>query len=96
MVTKTVVASPDEPDFDRWEAELAKGRASRRHPKRAYRRQHRRRIVVRGERLPEPDVARLSHALLQAQRELARAQAEAEARCQDTPQIDGENGDDRP
>lgn len=96
MVTKAAVATPDEPDFERWEAELAKGRASRRHPKRAYRQQHQRRIVVRSKRLPEPDVARLSRALLQAQRELARAQAEAEARHQVTPQVDGENGDERP
>lgn len=96
MVTKTAVASPDEPDVERWETELAKGRATRRHPKRAYRRQHRRRIVVRAERLSEPDVSRLSRALLQAQRELAQAQAEAEAQRQATPEVDGENGDDRP
>jgi hypothetical protein len=96
MVTTTAVASPDEPDFDRWEAELTKGRASRRHPKRAYRTQRQRRIVVRGERLPEPDVTKVSRALLQAQRELAQAQAEAEARRQASPQVDGENGDDRP
>lgn len=96
MVTKTAVASSDEPDFELWEAELAKGRASRRHPKRAYRRHHQRRIVVRAERLSEPDVARLSRALLQAQRELAEAQAEADARRQATPHIDRENGDDRP
>jgi hypothetical protein len=96
MVTRTLTASPDEPDFDRWEADLTKGRASRRHPKGAYRRQHQRRIVVRGERLPEPDVSRLSRALLQAQRELAQAQAEAEAQRQATPHVDGENGDDRP
>lgn len=92
MVTRTLTASPEEPDFERWEAELTRGRASKRHPKRAYRRQPHRRIVVRGERLPEPDVARLSRALLQAQRQLAQAQAEAEARRQ----ADQENGDERP
>lgn len=92
MVTQTLPASPEEPDFERWEAELARGRASKRHRKRAYRRHHYRRIVVRSERLPEPDVARLSRALLQAQRQLARAQAEAEARHQ----ADQENGDGQP
>lgn len=96
MVTRTLTASPDEPDFERWEADLAEGRASKRHPKRAYRRQHHRRIVVRSERLPAPDVARLSRALLQAQRQLAQAKAEAEARKQADPNVNGENSDDRP
>jgi hypothetical protein len=57
-------------------------RASRRRTKRAYRRKEQRRIVVRGERLDEPDTARMSRALLAAQRELARMQAERDARAE--------------
>lgn len=39
-----------------------------------------RRITVRAERLEQPDTARMSRALLAAERELAAAKAEAEAR----------------
>lgn len=57
-------------------------RASRRHPKRAYRRKESRRIVVTTERLDPTDAARMSKALLAAQRELARLQAERDARAE--------------
>lgn len=61
---------------ERWPAE----RPSRRRAKRAYRRKEGRRIVVRSERLPEPDLTRMSKALLEAQRELGLLQAERDAR----------------
>lgn len=58
-------------------------RASKRAAKRAYQRENGRRIVVRSERLAEPDTARMSKALLAAQRELAQAAAERDARAQE-------------
>lgn len=58
-------------------------RPSRKRAKRVYRRQVERRIVVRSERLDPPDTQRLSRALLRAQRDLAEAQAEKDARAQE-------------
>jgi hypothetical protein len=63
---------------ERWPEE----RPSRKRPKRAYRRKEARRVVVQTERLDPPDTARMSKALLAAQRELARAQAERDARAE--------------
>lgn len=64
---------------ERWPEE----RASRKRPKkRAYRRKEGRRVVVRGQRLNQPDTARMSRALLAAQRELAQAEAEKKARTE--------------
>lgn len=58
-------------------------RPSRKRAKRAYQRKQGRQIVVQAERLDEPNTARMSKALLAAQRELAEAQAEKEARDQE-------------
>lgn len=58
-------------------------RPARKRAKRAYQRKQERRVVVRGERLPEPDGSKVSRALLAAQRELAQAQAEKDARAQE-------------
>lgn len=74
-------AADDQPNYyddltEQWPSE----RPSR---KRAYRRKDNRRVVVRGERLETPDVVRLSRALLLAQRELAKAEAEQAARNQE-------------
>lgn len=91
MVTRTAVASPppdDESYFEYLEASLAE-RPSRRRAKRNYRREGR--LHVRSQRLPSPDTVRMSKALLRAQRDLAQAQAEAEARQQATHR---ENGDE--
>jgi hypothetical protein len=65
-----------------WPAE----RPSRKRGKRTYRRQNERRVTVRADRLDQPDAAHLSRALLAAQRELARAEAEAAARRQRKPE----------
>jgi hypothetical protein len=93
MVTRTALASPppedDEAYFEWLEASFGE-RPSRRKAKRSYQRRSDRRVVVRGERLEQPDVARLSRALLAAQRELGQAQAEAEARQE---KVDTENRD---
>lgn len=72
--------SPDDYDdlSERWPE-----RPSRKRAKRNYRRQSQRRIVVRAERLDLPDAGRMSKALLAAQRELAAAQAEKDARAQE-------------
>lgn len=58
-------------------------RPSRRQAKRTYRRKAERRVVVRSERLAEPDTPRMSRALLAAERELAKARAEQAARAQE-------------
>jgi hypothetical protein len=89
MVTKTAVASPppeDENYFEYLEASFAE-RPSRRRAKRTYRRAGR--IHVRSQRLPAPDPGRMSKALIQAQRLLVQAQAEADAHRQ----TQRENGD---
>lgn len=90
MVTKTILASPppeDESYFEFLEASFAE-RPPRRRAKRSYRRGGR--IHVRSERLAAPDPTRMSKALIQAQRLLAQAQAETEAR----QQAQRENGDE--
>lgn len=90
MVTKTAVGSPppdDDSYFEYLEASFTDRPKQRR--KRTYRREGR--LHVRSQRLPEPDTARMSKALIQAQRLLAQAQAEAEARQQATHR---ENGDE--
>lgn len=61
---------------ERWPAQRPSRRA-----KRASRRTADRQIVVRAERRDAPDGAHVSRALLAAQRELARLQAENEARA---------------
>lgn len=66
---------------ERWPADRP-SRKRQRRTKRAYQRRQERRIHVRADRLDPPDTARLSRALLAAQRELAQAQAEADARSQ--------------
>lgn len=64
-------------------AELWPDRPSRSGAKRAYRRKAERRVVVRSDRLAEPDTSRMSRALLAAERELAKARAEQAARAQE-------------
>lgn len=66
---------------EQWPAERPSRKRRRTTAKRAYHRKDGRHVVVRGERLDPPDTVRLSRALLAAQRELAQAQAEAEARA---------------
>lgn len=73
---------------ERWPAE----RPSRRRAKRASRRSPERQIVVRAERRDMPDTARVSRALLAAQRELARLHAENEARAAATDDREGRGG----
>lgn len=63
-----------------WPAERP---SRRRRVKHGRRRRDERQIRVRAERLDPPDTARLSHALLTAQRELAQARAERDARAQE-------------
>lgn len=69
--------------FEELQEQWPQQRPSRRHPKRPYQRKNGRRVVVRSERLAEPDAARMSKALLAAQRELAQAQAERDAQAQE-------------
>lgn len=57
-------------------------RPARKRARRAYQRKQERRIVLKAERVDPPDTARMSKALLAAQRELARAQAETQAESQ--------------
>lgn len=75
-------ASDDAADFYEELQESWPERPSRSRQKRHYRRKQGRRVVVRTERLDPPETAHLSRALLAAQRELARAQAENEARAE--------------
>lgn len=97
MVTRTAVASPPPEDdgsyLDWLEASFAE-RPSRKHRKRNYRRKADHRIEVDSRRLATPDASRISKALLQAQRQLAQAQVEADARQQTNPT--GEHRDGQP
>lgn len=58
-------------------------RPSRKRARRRYRKTQRRRVVVKAERKQDIDAVRMSRALLAAQRELAQAQAEHDARRQE-------------
>jgi len=60
-----------------WPAERPSSRK-----KRAYQRKRERRVEVRAERREQPSTARMSKALLAAQREVAKLQAEADARAE--------------
>lgn len=77
---------PDENDratyFERLEERWPDERPSRRRAKRNYRRKAARRVAIEAKQRATPDVGRMSHALLTAQRELAQAQADADARRQ--------------
>lgn len=75
--------NPDDHDALAAYEELQERWPERASRKRAYRRKDARRTVVRAERLDRPDTERMSKALLAAQRELARAQAERNARAQE-------------
>jgi len=95
MVIRTAVASPppgDDESYLEWLEASFGDEPSRRRAKRTYRRKDEHRIHVRSQRLTAPDASRMSQALLQAQRQLAQAQAETEAR----QQARKENGDDQP
>lgn len=70
---------PDNHDTEAAYEELHEYWPERASRKRAYRRKEHRRIVVKAERLDPTDASRVSKALLAAQRELARAAAEARA-----------------
>lgn len=59
-------------------------RASRK--RRSYQRKRERRVEVRAERREQPSTARMSKALLAAQREIAKLQAEADARADAAPE----------
>lgn len=74
--------SPDETYFEELTEHWSE-RPSRKRAKRTYRRQRQHDIVVRAERLDEPNLSRMSQALLAAQRELAQAQAEKDARAEE-------------
>lgn len=78
-----MVTQPSDDFYDQVQETWPEERPSRKRVKRAYRRNANRRVVVRSERLPEPDAARMSKALLAAQRELAQAQAERDAHAQE-------------
>lgn len=66
--------------YERLEARWPEERPSRKRRRRA-RRQRGQVVVTRAEKLAKPDAERMSRALLAAQRELTRAQADAEARA---------------
>lgn len=84
------VSGPDSEDFydelqERWPTERPsrkRRKSGRGEAKRSYRRKDGRQVTVRGERLDPPDTARLARALLAAQRELTKAQTEADAQAQ--------------
>ncbi|GAA1508636.1 hypothetical protein GCM10009788_11120 [Nocardioides humi] len=76
---------------ERWPAE----RPSRKRSKRDRQRRGERKVVVRSQRLPAPDTARVSRALLVAQRELAKVEAERAARLQDQNHPDPSHGQER-
>lgn len=69
----------DDNYYERMQESWPEERPSRKRAKRRHRQTHGRRVVVRAERKPEVDAARVSRALLSAQRELAKAQAERDA-----------------
>ena len=71
---------PGDESFEELQERWPQERPSKRHPKRAYRRKSNRQVVIRAERLPEPSTTRMSKALLAAQRELSRLEAERDAR----------------
>lgn len=76
---------------------LSVDRPSRRRKRRQYRRSRQRQVRVHGERHEVVDHERMSKALVAAQRELAAAQAEAEARRQaevDTASPESRDEDD--
>lgn len=62
-------------------------RPSRKRERRAYRRRQERHVVVEAKPREQTSTSRMSRALLAAQRELAQAQTEKEARA-DPPQGD--------
>lgn len=67
---------------------------SRHHQPRRYRRNSDRRIRVTDDRRDPPDQLRLARALLQHARELAAAQAEADAQAASSPpETTGDDGD---
>ena len=74
---------PDDDGYDELQERWLEQRPSRKAAKRAYRRKNARQIVVTAERLPQPNTTRMSSALLAAQRELAKAQAERDAEAQE-------------
>lgn len=76
-------ASDYDGEYDELQQRWPDERPSRKkRVKREYRRRDGREVVVRSERRDEPDTARMSRALLAAQRELAQIEAEQAARRQ--------------
>ncbi|WP_459976065.1 hypothetical protein [Nocardioides pyridinolyticus] len=67
--------------YEALQAAWPEERPSRKRRRRQFRKAGSRRVVVTSARLEEPDADRMSRALLAAQRELARAQEEKEARA---------------
>ena len=68
--------------YERLQEAWPSERPSARRQRRAYSRKTRRQVVIRAERLEQPDPVRMSRALIAAQRELVAAQAETAARDQ--------------
>lgn len=64
---------------ERWQAD----RPSRRRKARDKRRAQGKRVSVRSHKREQPNVARMSRALLEAHRELMEAQAESDAQVED-------------
>lgn len=82
MVTAMYPAPGDDSAYEAMQ-EHWQERPSRKQAPRAYRRKEQRQVVVTAERLPRPDVERMSRALLAAQRQLAKAAAERDAQAQE-------------
>lgn len=69
----------DDNYYERMQESWPDERPSRKRAKRRHRQTPGRRVVVKAERKPEVNASRMSRALLAAQRELAKAQAERDA-----------------
>lgn len=82
MVSPSAAGDDELGYYDEVEESWPTERPSRKRAKRVYRRKQAKRVVVRAERLDAPDTSRVSRALLRAQRELARVQAESDAHQQ--------------
>lgn len=70
----------DEDAVEKLRERLSKDRPSRRKKRRTYRRARQREVRIQAEHLPTTDAERMGKALVVAHREIAAAQAEAEAR----------------
>lgn len=90
MVTPSETGEGGDDFYDELQKSWPRERPSRKRRRREYRRKQDRRVVVSPKRLERPVTSRMSRALLAAQRELAQAQAEKEARIDQSSQEGGD------